>query len=53
LRAVKNAARRMTERQHSFYVVDQPVTWNMVHFDVQLIGRHLPASRDDCGDGHG
>ncbi|HEX8312158.1 MAG TPA: preprotein translocase subunit SecA, partial [Chthoniobacteraceae bacterium] len=36
--AVKNAARRMTERQHSFFVVDQPVTWNMVHFDVQLIG---------------
>ncbi len=36
--AVKNAARRMTERQHTFNVCDQPVTWNMVHFDVQLIG---------------
>ncbi len=36
--AVKNTARRLTERKHSFNVCDQPVTWNMVHFDVQLIG---------------
>ena len=36
--AAKNAARRLTERKHSFSVCDQPVTWNMVHFDVQLIG---------------
>ena len=35
---VKNAARRLTERQHNFSVCDQPMTWNMVHFDVQLIG---------------
>ena len=35
---VKNAARRLTERQHSFTVCDQPMSWNMVHFDVQLIG---------------
>ncbi|MGI8956703.1 MAG: preprotein translocase subunit SecA [Chthoniobacterales bacterium] len=35
---VKNAARRLTERQESFSVCDQPMTWNMVHFDVQLIG---------------
>ncbi len=35
---VKNAARRLTERKHTFNVCDQPVTWNMVHFDVQLIG---------------
>ena len=35
---VKNAARRLTERKHSFHVCDQPVTWAMVHFDVQLIG---------------
>jgi preprotein translocase subunit SecA len=35
---VKNAARRLTERQHSFTVCDQPMTWAMVHFDVQLIG---------------
>jgi preprotein translocase subunit SecA len=35
---VKNAARRFTERKHSFTVCDQPVTWAMVHFDVQLIG---------------
>jgi preprotein translocase subunit SecA len=35
---VKNAARRLTERQHTFTVCDQPMTWNMVHFDVQLVG---------------
>src|SRR5438105_8500255 len=28
---VKNAARRLTERGHSFTVCDQPMTWNMVH----------------------
>ncbi|PYJ09847.1 MAG: preprotein translocase subunit SecA [Verrucomicrobia bacterium] len=35
---VKNGARRLTESQHSFSVCDQPMTWNMVHFDVQLVG---------------
>ncbi len=35
---VKNAARRLTERKHSFSVCDQPMTWEMVHFDTQLIG---------------
>ena len=35
---VKNAARRLTERNEAFTVCDQPMTWNMVHFDVQLIG---------------
>jgi preprotein translocase subunit SecA len=35
---VKNAARRLTDRQETFQVCDQPMTWNMVHFDVQLIG---------------
>ena len=35
---VKNAARRLTERQVTFPVCEQPMTWNMVHFDVQLIG---------------
>ncbi len=35
---VKNAARRLTERGASFSVCDQPMTWNMVHFDVQLVG---------------
>ena len=35
---VKNAARRLSERQATFEVCDQPMTWNMVHFDVQLIG---------------
>ena len=35
---VKSAARRLTERGHSFNVCDQPVKWAMVHFDVQLIG---------------
>jgi preprotein translocase subunit SecA len=36
--AVKNAARRLTERKQEFTVCDQPMTWNMVHFDVQLVG---------------
>src|SRR5947207_1686647 len=35
---VKNAARRLTERQEEFTVCDQPMSWNMVHFDVQLVG---------------
>jgi len=33
---VKNAARRMVGREIT--VCDQPLSWNMVHFDVQLIG---------------
>src|SRR5207237_1751459 len=28
----------MAERQETFSVCDQPMTWNMVHFDVQLVG---------------
>lgn len=35
---VKNAARRLKERQQSFTVCDQPMVWDMVHFDVQLLG---------------
>src|SRR6187551_1302004 len=35
---VKNAARRLKDRGHSFTVCDQPMVWNMVHFDVQLVG---------------
>jgi preprotein translocase subunit SecA len=35
---MKNAARRLTERGHTFTVCDQPMKWEMVHFDVQLIG---------------
>ena len=35
---VKNGARRLKDRQHSFTVCDQPMTWDMVHFDVQLVG---------------
>ncbi len=33
---VKNAARRLCGQ--TVMVTDQPLTWNMVHFDVQLIG---------------
>jgi len=33
---VKNAARRLCGR--TFDVCDQPYAWNMVHFDVQLLG---------------
>src|SRR5438309_4580211 len=36
--AVKSAARRLKERGHTFTVCDQPMKWDMVHFDVQLIG---------------
>ena len=36
--AVKNAARRLCGTPDTFNVCDQPYTWNMVHFDVQLIG---------------
>jgi hypothetical protein len=35
---VKNAARRLKDRQDSFTVCDQPMNWDMVHFDVQLLG---------------
>src|SRR5438046_247420 len=35
---VKNAARRRKDRQDSFTVCDQPMKWDMVHFDVQLLG---------------
>jgi preprotein translocase subunit SecA len=33
---VKNAARRLCGQQ--VMVTDQPLTWNMIHFDVQLVG---------------
>ena len=33
---VKNAARRMSG--HSYEVCDHPLPWNMVHYDVQLLG---------------
>src|SRR4051795_5050626 len=35
---VKNGARRLTARGGTFPVCDQPMSWNMVHFDVQLVG---------------
>src|SRR4051795_6795124 len=35
---VENAARRVKERGQSFMVCDQPMVWDMVHFDVQLLG---------------
>ena len=36
--AVKNAARRLTDRRHTFIACEHEVRWEMVHFDVQLIG---------------
>src|SRR6202035_5403519 len=33
----KNAARRLNDRKHTFTVCDQPMVWNMVHFDMQLL----------------
>src|SRR5213082_730743 len=35
---VKNAARRLKNRGQTFTVCDQPMVWDMVHFDVQLLG---------------
>jgi preprotein translocase subunit SecA len=35
---VKNACRRLTERKHKAVVRGQEVTWEMIPFDVQLIG---------------
>src|SRR5256712_13725232 len=35
---VKNVARRLKNRHHGFTVCDQPMVWDMVHFDVQLLG---------------
>jgi len=35
---VKNACRRLTERKHSAVVRGQSVVWEMIPFDVQLIG---------------
>src|SRR6266403_2105659 len=35
---VKNAARRLKHRGQTFTVCDQPMVWDMVHFDVQLLG---------------
>ena len=35
---VKNACRRLAERKHTAVVRGQTVTWDMVPFDVQLIG---------------
>src|SRR5205814_7910022 len=31
-------ARRLKEQQQMFTVCDQPMVWDMVHFDVQLLG---------------
>jgi len=36
--AVKNACRRMTDRKHKSLVRGQEVAWEMIPFDVQLIG---------------
>ena len=36
--AVKNTCRRLKERNHEFEVCGQPMTWDMIPFDVQLIG---------------
>src|SRR5438552_6297443 len=35
---VKNAARRLKDCGHTFTVCDQPMVWDMVHFDMQLLG---------------
>lgn len=35
---VKDACRRLTEKEHKFEAADTKLTWNMIPFDVQLIG---------------
>ena len=35
---VKNGARRLTAQNQTFSVCDQPMSWDMVHFDMQLLG---------------
>ncbi|MBS1262583.1 MAG: Protein translocase subunit SecA [Calditrichaeota bacterium] len=35
---VKEACRRLKEREHTFVAADTEMTWDMVPFDVQLIG---------------
>ncbi len=35
---VKEACRRLTEREHTFTAVDTEMTWAMVPYDVQLVG---------------
>ncbi len=35
---VKEAARRLTERRHTYQVMGNEMIWEMVHYDVQLIG---------------
>ena len=35
---VKNACRRLKERNYEFEVCGQPMVWDMIPFDVQLIG---------------
>ena len=35
---VKQAAKRMTDKQHTANIKGNDQTWNMVHYDVQLIG---------------
>ena len=48
---VKNAARRLKDRGHSFTVCDQPMVWDMVHFDVQLLGGSCFAQGPNRGNG--
>ncbi|MFH1707930.1 MAG: preprotein translocase subunit SecA [Planctomycetota bacterium] len=35
---VKNAARRLKERGHRYQIMEREAAWEMVHFDVQLLG---------------
>lgn len=35
---VKNACRRLTEKKHTFTIGAKELTWNMVPYDVQMLG---------------
>jgi preprotein translocase subunit SecA len=36
--AVKNVCRRLTERKHTYTVVEHETVWDMIPYDVQLVG---------------
>src|SRR3984893_10287430 len=48
---VKNAARRLWDK--TILICDQPIVWNMIHFDVQLIGGIMLRERLYAQRAHG
>ncbi len=48
---VKNTCRRLVERKAEIDVRGHKLVWDMIPFDVQLIGGNRPAHREDRGNG--